>query len=176
MCATCHTDEEKMARYGLSTRVLRTYVADFHGRTVTLFERTHPDQQTNKPVCYDCHGFHDVMRVDDPEKGLHVKGNLLRTCQKCHPGATESFPDSWLSHYIPDRDRTPLVYWVDLFYRILIPTTVGGMALFVLADFVRRRAEAGSGAARRREKTPTPNGPEPAGDDAPSSGGEGGRA
>jgi hypothetical protein len=142
MCSTCHTDAEKMAKYGLSTQVLRTYVADFHGRTVTLFERDHPDQQTNKPVCYDCHGFHDVKRVDDPEKGLHVKGNLLKTCQKCHPGATDNFPDSWLSHYIPDRERAPLVYWVDAFYKVLIPGTLGGMALFVLTDFARRRVDA----------------------------------
>jgi hypothetical protein len=142
MCSTCHTDAVRMARYGLSTQVLRTYVADFHGRTVTLFAERHPDQQTNKPVCYDCHGFHDVKKVDDPEKGLHVKGNLLRTCQKCHPGATENFPDSWLSHYIPDRERTPLVYWVDAFYKVLIPATLGGMSLFVLTDFARRRVDA----------------------------------
>ena len=141
MCSTCHTDEARMARYGLSTQVLRTYVADFHGRTVTLFAERHPDQQTNKPVCYDCHGFHDVKKVDDPEKGLHVKANLLLTCKKCHPGATENFPDSWLSHYIPDRERAPLVYWVDAFYKVLIPGTLGGMALFVLTDITRRRVD-----------------------------------
>jgi hypothetical protein len=141
MCANCHTDQKKMAKYGLSTRVLSSYVADFHGRTVTLFSREHPDQRTNKPVCYDCHGFHDVTKVGDPERGLHVKGNLLRTCQKCHPTATANFPDAWLSHYIPDQKRTPLVYWVETFYRFVIPGTLGGMTLFVLTDFTRRRVE-----------------------------------
>jgi hypothetical protein len=162
MCSSCHTDEERMARYGLSTQVLRTYVADFHGRTVTLFAKEHPDQQTNKPVCYDCHGFHDVKKVDDPEKGLHVKGNLLKTCQTCHPGATENFPDSWLSHYIPDRERAPLVYWVDAFYKILIPGTLGGMALFILTDVAGRRRQAQA----REEKAEGP----------PAAGGEGGAA
>jgi hypothetical protein len=175
MCSTCHTDAEKMAKYGLSTQVLRTYVADFHGRTVTLFEKEHPDQQTNKPVCYDCHGFHDVKRVDDPEKGLHVKGNLLQTCQKCHPGATENFPDSWLSHYIPDRERAPLVYWVDAFYKVLIPGTLGGMALFVLTDFARRRVD-----ARRERRTRADEGgtepPPPAGEGAAADGDKGGKA
>jgi hypothetical protein len=168
MCSSCHTDEKRMARYGLSTQVLRTYVADFHGRTVTLFAKEHPDQQTNKPVCYDCHGFHDVKKVDDPEKGLHVKGNLLKTCQTCHPGATENFPDSWLSHYIPDRERAPLVYWVDAFYKVLIPGTLGGMALFILTDVARRRVDA----SRRRRAQAR----EEKADGPPAAGGEGGAA
>jgi len=141
MCAGCHTDAKKMAKYGLSTAVLNTYVADFHGSTVTLFQKQHPDQETNKPVCYDCHGIHDIARVSDPGKGLQVKGNLLKTCQQCHPTATGSFPESWLSHYIPSPDRTPLVYWSGWFYRILIPGTVGAMLLFVSTDFLRRRID-----------------------------------
>jgi predicted CXXCH cytochrome family protein len=145
ICAGCHTDGAKMARYGLSTSVLKTYVADFHGSTVTLFQKTRPDQATNKPVCYDCHGVHDIPHTDDPEKGIKTKANLLRTCQHCHPDATVNFPDSWMSHFVPDRERSPLVFWVGWFYRILIPVTLGGMLLFVGADFARRRVD------RRRE-------------------------
>ncbi|MGE5124507.1 MAG: hypothetical protein ACM3H7_08310, partial [Acidobacteriaceae bacterium] len=59
LCASCHTDQSIMDKYGISTNVLNTYVADFHGTTVTLFEKQSPDAQTNKPVCYDCHGVHD---------------------------------------------------------------------------------------------------------------------
>ena len=141
LCADCHTDARKMKKYGLSTQVLRTYVADFHGSTVTLFERTHPEQVTNKPVCYDCHGIHDIASKQSPAKGLHVKANLLRTCQKCHPDASTSFPDAWLSHYVPTRERAPLVFWARLAYQILIPSVVGGMALFVASDFARRRLD-----------------------------------
>jgi nitrate/TMAO reductase-like tetraheme cytochrome c subunit len=141
LCASCHTNEKKMARYGLSTAVLRTYVADFHGSTVTLFRKEHPDQQTNKPVCYDCHGLHDIPHTKDPQKGLKTKANLLKTCQQCHPTAADNFPDAWMSHFIPSRERTPLVYWAGWFYRILIPGTVGGMLLFVSSDFVRRRID-----------------------------------
>jgi hypothetical protein len=155
MCSNCHTDGKKMAKYKLSTQVLRTYVADFHGSTVTLFERRHPDQVTNKPVCYDCHGIHDIASKADPRKSLQVKANLLATCRKCHPEATESFPDSWLSHYIPTRDRAPLVYWARLAYQILIPGVVGGMALFVLSDFVRRRIDRRHHLERRHRVEPT---------------------
>jgi predicted CXXCH cytochrome family protein len=141
ICARCHTDEKKMARYNLSTAVLQTYVADFHGSTVTLFQKGHPDQQTNKPVCYSCHGVHDIPHAKDPAKGLRTKANLLKACQRCHPDATASFPDAWMSHFAPDPKRSPLVYWVRRFYAVLIPVTIGGMALFVGLDFARRRLD-----------------------------------
>ena len=156
LCAGCHTDERKMAKYGLSTAVLKTYVADFHGSTVTLFQKEHPDQETNKPVCYDCHGLHDIPRTDDPEKGIKAKANLLRSCRQCHPTASESFPDAWMSHYIPSRERTPLVFWAGWFYRVLIPGTIGTMLLFVSTDFLRRRIDR----ARERREAKAAAGPE----------------
>ncbi len=92
ICEKCHADKELMGRYGISTDVFESYVADFHGTTVTLFEELAPDQETNKPVCIDCHGVHDMKRVDDPESTV-IKENLLGTCQKCHPDATTNFPE-----------------------------------------------------------------------------------
>ncbi|HEU5318325.1 MAG TPA: cytochrome c3 family protein [Chloroflexota bacterium] len=140
MCGKCHTDPARMDKYGISTQVLNTYVSDFHGTTVALFSKQSPDQPTNKPVCFDCHGVHDIKAVDDPQKGLHVKQNLLDTCQKCHPDATLSFPDSWLNHYVPSPKSATLVFVVDLFYKIFIPTTLGGMGIFVALDVWRRIA------------------------------------
>ncbi|MCJ7695291.1 MAG: hypothetical protein MUO40_07665, partial [Anaerolineaceae bacterium] len=138
ICAKCHTDPEVMDEYDISTDVLDTYVADFHGTTVTLFEKQTPDAETNKPVCYDCHGIHDIKRADDPDKGLQVRENLLVRCQVCHPDATINFPDAWLSHYIPSAEKTPLVYYVNLFYMILIPVVLGGMGLLVVLDFTKQ--------------------------------------
>lgn len=141
LCAECHADEVMMGRYGISTNVFETYVSDFHGTTVTLFEEISPDQETNTPVCYDCHGVHNMLPADDPESQVFA-ANLLETCQRCHPDATEEFPASWLSHYEPDLDKYPVVYLVDLFYKILIPAVLGFMAIFVLVD-------AGGSLARR---------------------------
>ncbi len=87
ICAKCHTDPTIMDQYGISTRVVNTYVADFHGTTITLFEKTHPDQATNKPVCFDCHGVHNIQKADDPIYGIAMKENLLVACQRCHPDA-----------------------------------------------------------------------------------------
>jgi predicted CXXCH cytochrome family protein len=152
LCADCHTDETLMKQYGLSTNVLSTYVADFHGTTVKMFEESYPDQPTNKPVCTDCHGVHDILKVDNPDAGIAYKRNLLGKCQQCHPDATTaSFTDSWLSHYEPSPTVFPLVFFVNLFYKIFIPLVLGGMILFVLTDVYRRfivrrvRAQGGSG-------------------------------
>ena len=137
MCGKCHADKVLMEKYGLSTEVFNTYVADFHGTTVELFQRQHPDQPTNKAVCTDCHGVHDIQQVSNADPTV-VKEKLLVTCQKCHPNANASFPDSWVGHFVPSREHYPLVYYVNLFYAILIPAVIGGMALFVLLDAGRR--------------------------------------
>lgn len=133
LCATCHADEELMSKYDISTAVFDTYVADFHGTTVTLFERQSPDMPTNKAVCYDCHGVHNMKKADDPQSQV-FRENLLLTCQKCHPDATENFSATWLSHYEPDINKYPLVYFVDLFYKIMIPAILGFMVIYVVAD------------------------------------------
>lgn len=137
LCGDCHGDPARMTKYGISTEVVNTYVADFHGTTVTIFDKQSPDAETNKAVCYDCHGVHNILSADDPEKGLQAKENLLATCQKCHPNADENFPNAWLSHYIPSPEKYPVVYYVDLFYKLFIPTVLGGMAVLVALDFSR---------------------------------------
>jgi nitrate/TMAO reductase-like tetraheme cytochrome c subunit len=147
LCAKCHTDPAIMDKYGLPTNVLKTYVADFHGTTATLFEQSHPGQPVNTAVCTDCHGVHDISRVDDPQTGIGLKANLLKRCQACHPDATDNFPDAWMSHYIPDQQKYPVVYFVDLFYKIMIPSVIGGMLVFVISDFIRRRIERKKGGA-----------------------------
>lgn len=137
ICADCHADEELMAEYGISTDVFETYVSDFHGTTVTLFQKVNPDQETNKPVCIDCHGVHDIASVESPDSPT-IKQNVLQTCRRCHPSASTNFPSAWLSHYRPSPQHAPLVYYVDLFYKIFIPTVLGGMALFVVGDAGKR--------------------------------------
>lgn len=137
ICAECHADQELMAKYGISTEVFETYVADFHGTTVVLFEKLAPDQETNKPVCIDCHGVHDMRHVNDPESTV-IKENLLTTCRKCHPDATANFPTSWIGHYPPSPEVSPLVYFVRLFYTIFIPAVLAVMVVFVATGAVRR--------------------------------------
>lgn len=148
ICAGCHGDASIMDKYGISTDVISTYVADFHGTTVTLFEAQSPDQPTNKPVCFSCHGIHNIKPVDDPIYGLEMKQNLFIRCQTCHPDATSDFPDAWMSHYIPSPEHYPIVYYVNQFYKYFIPGVLGPMAIFVCSDIVRRVIEKRKGASR----------------------------
>ena len=67
-------------------------------------------------------------------------------CQRCHPSVTTaSFTDAWMSHYVASPTRFPLVYYVNLFYKIFIPAVIGGMLVFVVSDIVRRRLDGRKG-------------------------------
>jgi hypothetical protein len=91
---------------------------------------------------------HDISRVDDSATGIAIKENLLVKCQRCHPGVTSAgFTDAWMSHYVASPTRFPLVYYVNLFYKIFIPVVIGGMLVFVATDVVRRRLDARKGGA-----------------------------
>jgi predicted CXXCH cytochrome family protein len=143
VCATCHADEELMGKYGINTDVFNTYVADFHGRTITLFQEITPDQDTNAPVCISCHGVHDIQPADEAGSSV-AKENLLATCQHCHPNAEAAFPEAWMSHYSASTEEWPIVFYVRLFYRIIIPLVIGGMIVYVATDLfgrLRRRKE-----------------------------------
>jgi len=138
MCGHCHANKQMMEKYGISTAVLETYVADFHGTTSELFRAASPDQPLNQAVCYDCHGFHDVESIR--KMGVEqVKDRLLVRCQVCHPKATKTFLGAWTSHYVPSPDRYPLIYYVRLFYVWVIPSTVGFFLAYIALDVWGRR-------------------------------------
>jgi predicted CXXCH cytochrome family protein len=137
ICGGCHGDRERMEKYGLSPNVLQTYLADFHGKTARLRAAAEPHaRQTVVAVCSDCHGTHNVARVDSPSSPV-VKANIARTCRRCHTEAGTDFPDAWLSHYEPNWRETPLLMTVRTGYAILIPFMIGGMMLQILLHLWR---------------------------------------
>jgi predicted CXXCH cytochrome family protein len=141
VCADCHADEGLMEKYDISTQVFETYLNDFHGSTVALFEQQDPNVATNKAVCYDCHGVHNITPADEAKSQV-AKNNLLATCQQCHPNAEDDFPDAWVGHFQPTAEDNPTLFAVTWFYKILIPATLGGFALLVATDVfgrIRRR-------------------------------------
>lgn len=146
MCGSCHADKALMAKYGISTDVFDSYVADFHGTTVMLFEKTHPGQATNKAVCIDCHGVHDIAPATHNSELIQAK--ILPRCQECHPDATANFAASWLGHYAPNLETAPLVTAVTWFYRILIPMVIGFFVVYIALDAYRHIKDR---RARRKE-------------------------
>jgi len=139
-CGKCHSNRAMMAKYGISTAVFDTYVADFHGTTAELFRATSPDQPLNKAVCYDCHGYHDIGSIRTLGT-KQVSERLLLRCQACHPGAKANFISAWTGHYVPSPSRYPLIYYVKLFYAFIIPATVGFFLLYIAVDVIARRRQ-----------------------------------
>jgi predicted CXXCH cytochrome family protein len=137
LCAGCHANEELMAQYDITTNVFDSYLSDFHGTTVALFQQEAPNVASNKAVCYDCHGVHDIARADESNSHV-IRENLLATCQQCHPNATADFPDAWVGHFPPTLESHPLLFVVNSFYTILIPLVLGGFIFLVLTDIYRR--------------------------------------
>jgi hypothetical protein len=116
-----------MAKYKLSTKVLSSYLQDFHGATIEL-QKGAGGGKPLTALCTDCHGIHDISKVDAPNSKV-MQANLVETCRACHPTASADFPAAWLSHYEPTLKRAPLVYLVGLFYKFLIPFIIGSLIL-----------------------------------------------
>jgi predicted CXXCH cytochrome family protein len=127
ICGRCHTNKTLMSKYGLSTKVVDTYLSDFHGMAATL-QKGKKKGERLAPGCTDCHGVHDIQKADDPGSRV-VAQNLVKTCRKCHPDANENFPQAWLSHYEPSWNKAGAVYAVQLFYKFIIPFMVIGIVL-----------------------------------------------
>ena len=136
-CGGCHSNKALMAKYGISTAVFDTYLNDFHGRTVDLFRRQEASISSNKAVCFDCHGIHNIRRPEDPLSSVYP-ANLQHTCQQCHKDATIRFPQAWLSHYLPTWTDMPVLFSVNLFYRLLISLTIGSFVLYIVLDMRKR--------------------------------------
>jgi hypothetical protein len=143
MCGGCHASKDIMKKYGLSTEVVNTYLQDFHGITLKFYKRERKLGEADlehgiKPiaVCTDCHGIHDIMKTSAPNASI-VKANLVKRCRKCHVGATENFPNSWISHYKPTLSNAPLVFLINLLYKVFIPFMIIGLVLQILLHIWR---------------------------------------
>jgi predicted CXXCH cytochrome family protein len=135
MCGNCHANPKIAGKYGLSTKVLSTYLDSFHGTTASL-ELAENNPHPIGALCTDCHGVHDIARTDAPGSKV-MQANLAETCRRCHEGAPVSFTAAWLSHYEPSLEKAPLVYLVKLFYAFLIPFVVIGLLLQIFLHLWR---------------------------------------
>ena len=134
MCGNCHANPSVVTKYGLSTDVLKTYLADFHGVTLGFYKKQR--EKLYKParpiaVCTDCHGTHSITGTGSSNSPT-VKANLMKRCQKCHPDSNENFPNAWLFHYKPSPTKHPLIFILNAAYRIFLPIMVIGLILQVL--------------------------------------------
>jgi cytochrome b subunit of formate dehydrogenase len=100
---------------------LESYLNTYHGKITRLGYG-----ETAK--CYDCHGAHQIMRVDDPASMVHVD-NRLETCQTCHEGATAGFITFYPHGDMHDREKYPEMWFASTF---MIGLLIGTFAFFWL--------------------------------------------
>ncbi len=135
LCGSCHGDPAIMRKYGLQP-VYEAYIREFHGVTTTLYKLTKPYSPTPAAICYDCHGVHDIKATDDPTAPV-APANILTTCRQCHTTAGRLFASAWTEHKTPGPTASPLVWYVQVFYRILIPSVLGFLIVLTLLDLGR---------------------------------------
>ena len=76
LCATCHSNVEKMRPYNLPTDQFALYQTSRHGQLLMKGD-------DRVAVCTDCHGSHEILPPEDPRSSTYVR-NIPATCGKCH--------------------------------------------------------------------------------------------
>ena len=104
--------------------------------TASLQEQEGVEPVRVAALCIDCHGVHDIAKANG-QAAVAMQANLVQTCRRCHPGASENFSAAWLSHYEPSFSKAPLVYSVKIAYMVLIPFMIGGLVLQILLHLWR---------------------------------------
>ncbi len=132
-CGSCHAEK------------LATYKDTFHGRISSL-------GYAYTAKCFDCHGSHQILRVNDPKSKVS-KDNRMATCRACH-NAKKGLPDvpAGFASFQPhgnahDFDKYPQI-WIA--WQIMVQLLVGTFAFFWLhtalwfyREYKERRQRAG---------------------------------
>ncbi len=139
ICSKCHSDAEKMAGTGLSTKVVETYLDDFHGRSNERYAQGAGSPRKPIATCSDCHGVHDIRSFRAAKKNGTLQSEVIVACRKCHKDAPPAFADAWLSHDPPTLASAPLVVLIQWGYRVLSPLIMAGLVLHILLHLWRAR-------------------------------------
>ncbi|MBI5085361.1 MAG: hypothetical protein HZB13_12280 [Acidobacteria bacterium] len=90
-CGRCHKE------------ITDRYFDTFHGKVSAL-------GYLKTAKCYDCHGAHDILPVNNPKSHLS-RANIVKTCGKCHPGSHRQFA-GYLTHATHhDPEKYPFLFW-----------------------------------------------------------------
>jgi cytochrome b subunit of formate dehydrogenase len=128
-CGRCHGDLKLTQRFGIKTNAVSSYNESFHGLALKA-------GQPAVASCASCHGYHGILPSSDPKSSINPR-NIAATCGHCHPGAGTRFQIGPV-HSVDAQKQPPPVRYAQWFYLMVIPGTIGLMALHHLGDFVRK--------------------------------------
>jgi len=124
VCIWCHGNSRMMARYGLDTTPVDSYMEDFHGLTQR-------GTAGASATCSDCHDPHHSLPAGHPSSRMHIS-NRGPACAKCHGKVTDSFAQSFSHRKALKEEGGELANIIRVIYIILIVVTVGGMTVYSL--------------------------------------------
>jgi formate dehydrogenase gamma subunit len=135
VCSNCHDSERLNTKYNLPADRVKTFFESYHGLAAQY-------GSTLAANCASCHGVHKILPSSDPRSTIY-KTNLVVTCGKCHPGATENFAQSKVhldaaTASAGDGVGTQINYWVRRIYLVLIVGTIGFMLAHNLLLFGKK--------------------------------------
>jgi formate dehydrogenase gamma subunit len=135
VCSRCHASERMNTKYNLPPDRVKTFFESYHGLAAQY-------GSTLAANCASCHGVHKILSSTDPRSSIY-KTNLVETCGKCHPGATDNFAQSKVH---VDAAATSggagvgeqVNRWVRSIYLVLIVGTIGFMLAHNLLLFGKK--------------------------------------
>ncbi len=135
VCSRCHASERMNTKYNLPPDRVKTFFESYHGLAAQY-------GSTLAANCASCHGVHKILPSTDPRSSIY-KTNLVETCGKCHPGATDNFAQSKVH---VDAAATSggagvgeqINRWVRRIYLVLIVGTIGFMLVHNLLLFGKK--------------------------------------
>ncbi len=124
ICSNCHASERLNTKYNLPADRVKTFFESYHGLAAQY-------GSTLAANCSSCHGVHRILPSSDPRSTIY-RTNLVETCGKCHPGATDNFAQSKVhvdSAKAGGNDGVgaKVNWWVRRIYLVLIFGTIGFM-------------------------------------------------
>jgi predicted CXXCH cytochrome family protein len=126
-CLQCHQNLLLSQRYGLENMNVKSYQDSYHGLAASRGDN-------RVAFCVDCHNVHNILPKDHTQSSIS-KYNILATCKKCHPNATEVFANSY-THTTQVGSAANIEWWVRIVYVWLIIIVIGGMFLHNLLILV----------------------------------------
>jgi formate dehydrogenase gamma subunit len=135
ICSECHASERMNTKYNLPPDRVKTFFESYHGLAAQY-------GSTLAANCASCHGVHKILPSTDPRSSIY-KTNLVVTCGKCHPGATENFVESKVHVDAAATSEGAGVgeqvnRWVRRIYLVLIVGTIGFMLAHNLLLFGKK--------------------------------------
>jgi len=139
VCLKCHADEKMMARNKVTSLAVSTYFESYHGKNFRLGS---PERVAG---CADCHTSHSVLPPADPKSSINP-ANLVKTCGKCHSGATTLFTRYYAHGDHKDREKYPLLFYTFIGMTVLLVSTFAVFwlhtLLWMFRGFVQNREKA----------------------------------